>query len=93
MKLSEVELKELEMLSGVQHSIGDIAIILDVNDVELSSAIRNKNSPEFKAFHRGRLMEETKIRQAIFAAAKDGSGPAQQLAVKMIENIKLFQEP
>ncbi len=91
--LSKEKLQELEELAAIHLTIKEIALILQVDTLELSTAIfRSGQTAEHKAYHRGKLAEEVEVRKAIFKAAKDGSGPAQTLAIKIIDDNKLHGE-
>lgn len=88
--LDKNKLIELERLAGVFYTVPQIAIVLQVEQLDLDREIfRNGNTPEYTAYHKGKLQSEADVRQAIFKAAKDGSGPAQALAMKLIEDNKI----
>lgn len=88
--LNEEKLKELEQLAGCFFSLEKIATILQVDQDELARlCVRDKQSEEYAHYNRGKLISEAEVRKAVFKAAKDGSGPAQQLAMKIIEHEKL----
>lgn len=89
--LNDKQLKELEEYAAVCLSIEELSVMLEVDDVKLQAAIfRSGKSAEYIAYNKGQLTEIIQIRQAIFKAAKDGSGPAQTLAVKIIDDSKLY---
>jgi hypothetical protein len=49
----------------------------------------DKPTPEFKrAIRKGALLSEAKIRKSILKLAQDGSGPAQTVSQKLIDNLK-----
>lgn len=88
--LTEDQLKELEDLAAVWFTIEEIATILQVDKLDLSTHIfRTPASEASKAFNRGRLRSEAETRAAVFKAAADGSSPAQTLALKIIADTKL----
>ena len=66
----------------------EIAVIMEVDPVELSDLLLDKQSPACKAFQRGRLKREAELRKGIFDLAQNGSSPAQTMAIKLIENAK-----
>lgn len=88
-KINEETLLELEKYSGLMFSIPDIADILELDEQELKIILLERGEPGRKAFKRGRLLMEAKIRQSIFDLASNGSSPAQAFAVKLIDNAKM----
>jgi hypothetical protein len=49
----------------------------------------DKTSHELKrAIRKGTLLAEAKIRKSVLKLAQDGSGPAQTVAIKLIDNLK-----
>jgi hypothetical protein len=77
--LSEELIKEIEELAGCFFSIEEILEILEIREC----------TPEIaKVIRRGKLKSEAATRLSIFSLAQSGSGPAQTLAVKMIEEDK-----
>jgi hypothetical protein len=69
-------------------SKSELAVIMEVDPVELSDLIGDPLSPAGKAFQRGRLKREAELRKGIFDLAQNGSSPAQTLALKLVENAK-----
>ena len=89
-ELTAEKLTELEDLAACWFTEKEIALVLQVDDLELCTAIyRSGDTPEKKAFFRGRLRTEAETRQSVFEAAANGSGPAQALALKIIAETKL----
>lgn len=74
--LSEEKLKEIEELAGLFFTIEEIEEITDA---------RNESKEWQKAYRKGSLLEEAKLRKSIISLAHDGSSPAQTLAWKMLE--------
>lgn len=60
------------------------------SDEEILEIMEMKEvTPELrKAIRKGALLQEAKIRKSILKLAQDGSGPAQTVALKMIDNLK-----
>jgi hypothetical protein len=68
------------------HEFGELFFteeeILEIMEIE-------KTSPELKrAIRKGSLLAESKIRKSVLKLAQDGSGPAQTVAIKLIDNLK-----
>jgi hypothetical protein len=71
----------------------DIAIIFqdDIDEDEIIRIFLNKNHPMYKAYHKGRLLSELAVRESIFNQATNGSSPAQNLAMDMIDKLRFDQ--
>jgi hypothetical protein len=90
MDLTEDELKMAEDCGSAQMTLPELELIFNqFSEDELSLAMANKETPFYQAFHRGRLLAEMEVRQAIFLQAKNGSSPAQSLAMQLITDYKL----
>lgn len=83
--LTEEQLTELENMGAVFFSVKECALVLQVDSYELSCAIEREDSPEHAAFHGGRLKSEFEVRQSVLKASKQGSSPAQVLALQLIK--------
>lgn len=82
----KTELDYLEEYAGYFFTLPELAKLLVRNEKELAKAIRTEGSPEYTAYHKGRLLAEAKIRKSIFSHAAAGSSPAQQMALGIIED-------
>ena len=88
--LDENKLALLEEMASCFFNLEQIATALQVDQLELQGKLfRSCETPEQLAYNRGMLLQEAKVRKSIFKAAADGSGPAQVLAMKLIDNHKL----
>ncbi len=85
---NESFLSDLESYSSLMFSRNEIAVIMELDPVELSELLRDTQSLAFRAFQRGRLKREAELRKGIFDLAQNGSSPAQTMAIKLIENAK-----
>lgn len=88
MELSPEQLKQLEELAGNFFTPAEIALIMEL-DGDLSECILDSNCLIAKAYNRGRLLTEAKVRESIFKLAKEGSAPAQTLAMQIIDKARL----
>ncbi len=87
--LSLENLEQLQANAALMFSIKELSIILETDFDHLHYLVTNPQSPEYAAFHRGRLEAEAKIRQSIYDLANNGSSPAQSQFLDLIENAKL----
>lgn len=73
------EISTIEELAGLQFSIEQIALILEIDESEFDAPVYAK------AYLRGKLKAEAEIRKSIFQLAKQGSTPAQKQMMEIIE--------
>ena len=85
---NESFITEVETYASLMFSKEEIAVILEVDPVQLVDLLEDQDNPVFRAFQRGRLKREAEIRKGIFDLAQNGSSPAQTFAMKLIENAK-----
>lgn len=82
MNLSEEQLSEIEEMAGLFFRVEDIADNLELSMEELEDLLLDvhlKQGDFYKAYRRGWLTSEVKLRKAIEKAAENGSNPAQQM--------------
>ena len=93
MLLTKEQLEELESLAGLFFSVEDILIALDISsdekDIFHYILLEENENPIFKAYHRGRLTQEIKLRQSIQQAALNGSNPAQNTLINFFNESSL----
>jgi hypothetical protein len=77
--LSSKKIKEVEELASLHFKDAEILLITGIT--EICQTFRN-------SVKKGKLMSEAKVRKSVFEMAEAGSGPAQTLAVKIIEQNK-----
>ena len=85
---NETFITEVENYASLMFTKDEIAVILEVDPVQLHTILEDHDNPIFRAFQRGRLKRESEIRKGIFDLAQNGSSPAQTFAMKLIENAK-----
>ena len=91
MNLSEEQLKEVEQMAGLYFNIEDIADNLELDDAELEKLhldMELKTGDFYKAYRKGWLISEVKLRKSIEKAAENGSNPAQQMMLNFQKNAK-----
>lgn len=83
------QLQRIEELSAALLTPGEIAILIGIPaDERKSFSTRcrsHQGSPEYEAFHRGRLATKLHLRQNIIKLAKAGSPAAEPLAEKFLQ--------
>ena len=85
---NESFITEVETYASLMFSKEEIAVILEVDPVQLVDLLEYQDNPVFRAFQRGRLKREAEVRKGIFDLAQNGSSPAQTFAMKLIDNAK-----
>lgn len=89
MTLNAEHLTEIENLASYFFSPEEIAIVLDLDIDDLTDELTDDETSAYKAYQRGKLKSKLELRKSILTLAKQGSGPAQSLAVKMLEESNL----
>ena len=89
MNITAEQLQEIEGWAEVYYSPDKVAVIMGFNVAEFVALYDDTESNLHLAFKRGYLKSEGNIRKSIFEQAKAGSGPAQTLAWKIIQDEKL----
>lgn len=82
MNLTEDQLNEVQQMAGLFFAIEDVADNLEFTESELEDLLLDcqlKVGEFYKAYRRGWLIAEVKLRKAIEKAAENGSNPAQQM--------------
>lgn len=82
MSLASEQLAEIEEFAALHFTKAEIAIIMDFTNDEI------ENTHVKEAMNRGRLKAEAEVWQSIFRLAKQGSSPAQTLAIQRINKLK-----
>jgi hypothetical protein len=82
MNLSEEQLSEVQEMAGLFFCVEDVADNLELSITEIEDLLLDcqlRQGEFFKAYRRGWLIAEVKLRKAIEKAAENGSNPAQQM--------------
>jgi hypothetical protein len=77
-------LQQITDLAFLGFSVKDIAIIIE--DDQLVNKVSDVDSPESKAYNKGKLLNLAEFRKSVWETAKAGSSPAQTLWAKIIQN-------
>lgn len=85
--LSDDILKDIRQLAGLFFSPAEIAVMLNLDEVELCKACRRPGTAAYLAYHAGKLEKEMIVRRSVIDLAGKGSSPAQTLVLKMIDQV------
>ena len=88
MILTKEQLTEIENFAGLNYSIDQIAVIMQIDKLSFALLFENPASDAFLAYERGKLLATSKIRQNIVDSAKSSITAAQEYK-KMLTADKL----
>jgi len=88
MKLTKDQLDEVENLSSYFFSCDEIAIVLGLEPADLEDELLDDASDVYRAYQRGKLKSKLELRKSILTLAKQGSGPAQTLAMRLLDDLE-----
>lgn len=84
MNLTEVQLKEIETLSGIFLEPEEIAVLMDLDEAEFMDDISKKKGAVWISYFRGKTESKKDIHTNIVKMAKHGSPQAEEMAKQMI---------
>jgi hypothetical protein len=85
------QLAEIEEFGTLLFEPNEVAIILGIDTEAFHHELGDPESEVYKAYFRGFLKSKAELRKSIIRFAKQGSVPAQNVMIKMIEEIELNQ--
>ena len=91
MTISDNDLKEIEELAGLFLLPDEIAVLLGKDIADFCSTLKNKRSPAYLAYFKGKTSSKTAIRRNIIKMAKNGSPGAEEMVNKYCEEQDLFE--
>lgn len=84
MKYSEKQLTDIERLAQLYTRPSEIAIYLDVPEIEFKTDINIDGHPARKAYVRGKLSQKLEIRKQMAMLARVGSPAAIEMSEKAL---------
>lgn len=88
MKISTEQLTEIEEMAGLFMTPKAIAIIVGIDESDFMDELDDSDSDLYRHYYRGHYKAEAELRAAVMRLAKQGSSPAQTLALKLWEQSK-----
>lgn len=88
-ELTEPDYEEITSLAALFFTPRDISIMLELPAEQFIRECENTDSPVYLAFYKGRLQAEVDLRTSIMKMAKAGSGPAQTMAMDLLNKSKV----
>ena len=89
MDLSAEQLRIIEEMGFRLFTPEMIAINIEVDEYDFCQEVEIPGTDARAAYYKGVIRQETKLRQAIIKAAGNGSNPAQEQLIKMLNKIIL----
>lgn len=86
MNLTTEQLNELEDMAYKLIDLSVMAVVLEVAELDLDAAIRDKSSEEYKAYYKGFGRQLIEQRASLIRSASNGSNPAQEALAKITES-------
>jgi hypothetical protein len=87
-QLSKEQIQEIETMSELFYFPEDIADNLEIDAEKFTNSIQAKTGEAYKAYRKGWLTGDIKLRKAIASAAENGSSPAQVMMKQMQDKTK-----
>lgn len=91
MKLTTDELAEVENMASYFFNPEEIAIVLGKPPGDLEDELLDETTDAYRAYQRGKLKSKLELRKSILTLAKQGSGPAQTLALRLLDDLESQQ--
>lgn len=88
MKLTSDQLTELESLASYFFTPDECAIVLGIDTDDLEMALMDDDHPAYAAYQRGKLKSKLELRKSILTLAKQGSSPAQTMALRLLDELE-----
>jgi hypothetical protein len=89
MKLNEKQLADIKRLGAAFRKIEDTCLIMQIDEAEFRSELKDKKSAAYKAYYGGREEMITKVMESVNDLATRGSSQAQQLSVEFYRDLKI----
>lgn len=88
MFLTVEQLEQTEQLASLLMSPDEITIILAVDKDEFLDELLYESTDAYKAHQRGKLRTKAELHKTILTQAKQGSGPAQSMAARILLDLE-----
>ena len=92
MFLTEEQIKEIESMAELFFSLDQIAANAEIDPEDFRDEVQSKTGPVYVAYITGWLKGEIPLRKSIAEAAANGSNPAQQMMITMIQNAEIDRQ-
>lgn len=86
---TEREISDLEHFAELMFTDKELSVITGIPEDDIEEQMDDESGEYYDQISRGRLRSEAELRTSIFKMARNGSGPAQQMAAALVESLKL----
>lgn len=83
--MTEEQLEALEQMAYLLIPLRMIAVNFEVLEYDLRNELNDERSPVYQAYFKGRLRQKMELHQSIVKAAHNGSNPAQEQLLRMMD--------
>ena len=83
--MTEEQLEALEQMAYLLIPLRLIAVNFEVLEYDLRNELKDESSPVYQAYFKGRLRQKIELHQSIVKAAHNGSNPAQEQLLRMMD--------
>ena len=90
-KYSAEQLKEVEEFAAKLMPPAEVAVIVGIPEEVFQTELMDADSEISLAYLRGQLLTKAEMHESIIKLAKQGSSPAQTLALKMLRDAEIKQ--
>ena len=88
MELNEQLLSEIKRLGAAGYNPKQTAFVLGISPAEFTQYLQEENHVAAIAYYQGFYASELAVREGIFLLARNGSSPAQTLAMKIFDETR-----
>jgi hypothetical protein len=88
MELNETDLEEITRLAGCAYSPREIAAMMGIEATIFIKALNDEESAASIAYFSGLNSSEATVRESVMQLARNGSSPAQAMAMKLFDENK-----
>ena len=88
MKLSDEQLGDITRMGAAAYAPKQIAFSLGLRPYDFLTVMLDENSDVAIAYYKGFYSSELSIRESVMKLARDGSSPAQTLALKYFDETR-----
>lgn len=89
--MTEETLSMLEELGKCQMPLEKVALILEMSNDDIQQLMNNKTTDAYKRYTKGKLLSEFEVRKSIYNLAIQNSSQAQELWLKLRDELKLIE--
>lgn len=86
--VSEAQLEQITRLAEAAFSPKEVAYILGMEQEVFIAALEEDSHPINQAYFKGFYTQDLAVRESVFLLARSGSSPAQNVALKQLDDVR-----